>query len=286
MVAASCTTPSALTSDQLAQFAEFGYLTLPGFLDPELTADLKREVDDWAAGGAAVDRYAAPSTPSTEPPARLQLELPEHGRLISHPPLMAMLEQIMGAGFAYHHLHTARHDAGSRGVDWHHDYEQYPQSNRSHVMVHVFYYLNGLDGTIGDLLVLPGSHRVVLDRSAFSQFGTADLPGSVVIDRLSPGSAVIVHSALPHARRAKPGGEDHPRYFIDASYCQRGVKWPSAYNHWRHMLARARELGLDRGNRYGHLFDPDHFFDSVALAKRLREIDQGSLGYRLLGDPA
>ncbi len=282
----ACTAaPACLDAAQLSQFHELGYVVLERFLDDELNQTLKSEVDRWASGGA-LDPYAAPTAP-TAPAAddkpRLQLDLPEHGRLISHPPLMTMLAQIMGEGFAYHHLHTARHDAGAPGVSWHHDYEQLPQSNRSHVMVHVFYYLNGLDGTIGDLLVLPKSHRAVMDRGALNQFETQDLPGSVTIDRLPPGTAVIVHSALLHARRPKPGDEGRARYFIDASYCQKGVRWPCAYL-WRTMLARALELGLDRDGRHAHLFDSEHFFDQFATVAKLQPLLQGSVGHRLVGD--
>jgi hypothetical protein len=165
---------------------------------------------------------------------------------------------------------------GDKGVSWHHDYEQHPQTNRSHGMVHTFWYLNGLDGTIGDLLVLPGTHRLVMERNAYSHFGYAPLPGERVIDRLPPGTAVIVHSALLHARRAKPGGEGRPRYFIDCSYCQAGVRWPGTWN-LRDQFPRARALGLDRGGRHAHLFDEATFFDAAAAQERFKALNRGSL---------
>jgi ectoine hydroxylase-related dioxygenase (phytanoyl-CoA dioxygenase family) len=273
------TATAPLTAAQLKQFEERGYLVLERFLGDDLVARLKAEVDQWVElARGADDRYAAPAT--TPKRNHLQLEQPEHGLLISHPPLMAMLEQLMGTGFGYHHLHTARHDAGCGGVGWHHDYEQLPQSNRAHVMVHVFYYLNGLDGTIGDLLTLPGTHKLVMERNAYGIFGSEKLPGELVIDALPPGSAVIVHSALQHARRAKPGGEGHPRYFIDCSYCQSGVTWPAAWN-FRPQIARAKELGLDRGGRYAHLFDESQFFDVAVAHERFKQANRGSLATRL-----
>ena len=63
-------------------------------------------------------------------------------------------------------------------------------------------------------------------------FGTEPLPNSVTIDNLSPSSVIIVHSALVHGRRKRAGGEGHPRYFTDISYCQRsteadGRRWPA-----------------------------------------------------------
>ena len=51
-------------------------------------------------------------------------------------------------------------------------------------------------------------------------FKDAVLPGSKTFNNLPPGSAVICHSALVHGRRAQPGGEDKPRYFLDISYCR------------------------------------------------------------------
>ncbi len=279
MTNATATSAKPLTDAQTKHFAERGYLVLDGFIPQPLNDLLKREIDTWlAAAKGDDDRYA---TPTGEAPKRpLQIELPEHGKLVSHPPLMDIMEQLMGPGFGYHHLHTARHDAGCDGVNWHHDYEQYPQANRSHLMTHVFYYLNGLDGTVGDLLALPGTQNLVMERNAYSVCGTGTLPGEMVFDNLSPGSAVIVHSALLHARRAKPGGEGKARYFIDCSYCQAGTAWPASWNY-KQQFARARELGLDRGGRYAHLFDEATFFDPQKGMEKLRAINKGSLVQRL-----
>ena len=93
-------------------------------------------------------------------------------------------------------------------------------------MVHCFYYPNGLDGTIGDLMLLPRSHRTVMDRGAFNQLcewgaflpgvsfsaqlsrsivcagGQEKLPGSLLFGSENPlprGSVVIAHSAVGSA---------------------------------------------------------------------------------------
>ena len=123
-------------------------------------------------------------------------------------------------------------------------------------ILHVFYYLNGLNGEIGDLLILPRSHNVLSQRS-LEIFGTKDLPGSISINSLPYGSAIIVHSAIWHARRQKNGGNNNPRYFIDISYCQFGVKWP-AYKELSTteiINKKALYMGLDRGGKYLHLYD-------------------------------
>ena len=144
-------------------------------------------------------------------------------------------------------------------------------------MVHVFYYFNGLNGTIGDLLLVPSSQKAIIDNGALSLLGTENLPGTMVINSLPPGSAVLVHSALWHARRAKPGGEESPRYFADASYCQAGVIWPAyGRKQWREILQRAKSMGLDRGGKYAHLFDETMFFDYLK-ARSVLEKAEGSL---------
>jgi hypothetical protein len=176
---------------------------------------------------------------------------------------MAVLEQLMGPVFAFHHMHSSRHDPGLAGKEWHHDYEQHPQARRSHVMVHVFHYLSGLDGTVGNLVLLPRSHRVIAAKEALNEAGTAPLHGEVVIDDLPPGSTVVVHSALFHARRPRPCEDGHSRYFVDAAYCQGGVAWPVVKPYWIHMLARARALGLDRG-LWPELFAERHFYEPAA----------------------
>ncbi len=207
---------------------------------------------------------------------------PQMGGLTSHPPIINRLRALMGERFAMHHIHSARHEAGNGGVNWHQDYEQYPQTNRSHIMVHVFYYLSGLNGTVGDLLVLPRSQNVVVPNGGMGLFGTQDLPGSLVVDKLTPGSAIIVHSALWHARRPKPGGEDHPRYFIDVSYCQHGVLWP-AYPRIDEINSKALELGLGRDGTCDFLYDSTQFFNRRELDEAFKERNKGSIALQMKG---
>jgi ectoine hydroxylase-related dioxygenase (phytanoyl-CoA dioxygenase family) len=241
---------TALSTEQLQQFHEEGFTLLPSFFGADEVAAFKADIDQ-----IMVDRAAGGTVPYL-------CEYPALGPLISHPKVMEVVEQVAGPGYAFHHLHAVRQDAGNPGVHWHQDYEQEPQANRYHVMVHLFYYLNGLNGEVGDLLVLPRTQDTVIANNALKVLGEERLPGEVVVDDLPPGSAVLVHSAVWHARRAKLGGEGKPRYFADASYCQAGIKWPSySPKSWPDILRRCRELGLDRGGKHAHLFDDSHFFD-------------------------
>jgi hypothetical protein len=303
-----------LTADDLRSFDD-GYHIARGILGPDEIAALKEDVDEMtrAAGGArSIGEGLSPRArervsrlvrspllhqlPSELPRAH---EMPHIGRLIWHPRIMRVLDQLMvswrpraewsldgGAPpvldapdnpdrgrYVFHHINAARHDAGTRGLPWHHDYDQYPQTNRSHLMVHVLIYLNGLNGTVGDLMLAPGTHRSVVSKRAFWHMGWQPLPTSVVINDLPPGSAVFMNSAMLHARIPKPGGEEDPRYFLDCSYSQHGVLWPNGYAGSHKML---RERHLAEGGDRPWLFDQRWFFDSVA-AHNITENARGSL---------
>ncbi|MDX1933275.1 MAG: phytanoyl-CoA dioxygenase family protein [Capsulimonadales bacterium] len=262
-------TAGPLSEAQAERFREEGYLIFPGFFDPTECASLKADIDRLTDL-----RQRREKTP-------FLCEFPHLGPLISHPRIMEIAGAVLGPGFAFHHLHAVRQDAGTPGVCWHQDYEQIPQTNRSHVMVHFFYYLNGLNGTVGDLLFIPRTWKRVVGNGDLCFLGTIDLPNMVTVNDLPPGSAVLVHSGLWHARRAQPGGEETPRYFADASYCQAGIRWPSyGIREWRDLLRTARERGLDRDGQYAHLFDESHFFDRAAGSETFKQ-QQGSLAIRL-----
>jgi hypothetical protein len=254
-----------VTDAERAQFKEQGFFIRHGFLDAARVAAISAEVDRFAAtepkfDGRNFDRYDALS------------------ELTVDDGTLAIVAALMGGqGFIFHHSHAAAHPSGLQGIAWHHDYEQIPQTNRSHLQIHVLHYLNGLDGTVGDLLLAPGTHRSVMRRDALSFYGYDDLPGTIVLDDLPPGSTVFAHSALVHARRPKSGG-GRTRYFIDISYMQKGVLWPSyGREGWRDMLLR---LDAKVGSRRPGLFDPQGFFDIADGVARVGRA-QGSLALRL-----
>ena len=264
-----------IDEELLEQFQRDGYVVFEGFLSPVVIESVRDAVDRFAAAEKPFDGRHVPGYPEL-------VDLATDRRVLE------LVESVMGGTeFTVHHCHAARHDAGLGGVNWHHDYEQVPQTNRAHMQVHILAYLNGLNGTIGDLLVWPGSHRAVMRRDACAFVGTELLPGSVVIDDLQPGSVMLVHSALVHARRPRPGGENNPRYFIDISYCDRAVRWPSyGRDGWEEMLrafaaaAAATPDGRAALDRYPHLFDESTFFDIADAVARIKGLD-GSLAVLL-----
>lgn len=260
---------NCLTDEEIERFHEEGFLLFEGLLDAD---HCKRLADD-------VDRLEADREKGEKPMVITYREL---GLLTSEPKVMDRVGDLMGTQFALHHIHAVRQGPGTRASRWHQDYEQSPQTNRSHLMMHVFFYLNGLNGEVGDLLVLPKSHKTVAANNAFGLFDTDDLPGSLTFDNLPPGSAVIVHSAVQHARRPKPGGENNPRYFIDSSYCQNGVKWPAYRNEYHAEINKtALEMGLGRDGKYDFVYDTSNFFNRREYHDVLEQKNNGSLALQL-----
>ena len=249
-----------LTAHQVAQFEEHGYLVLPGFLPADLVERVKAETDHWVDDGLRARSIACSVDPAQGVPPRVELEMPAHGELVTYAPLMNSLYGLLGGEFVFHHLHSDRQAPDLPGKDWHHDYEQNPQTDRAFGMIHTLHYLDGLDPSSAALAVLPGSHREIAAKTDRARFGTAPLPGEVLFDRLPAGSTVVLHSALFHARRARPASVK-PRYMVDASYCQIGTAWPPVKPYWRHVLRRGRELGLDDG--WPELLAEHHFQEFV-----------------------
>ncbi|MEV4118531.1 phytanoyl-CoA dioxygenase family protein [Micromonospora sp. NPDC049645] len=241
------------------QFARDGYLVLAGLIPPDLVERLKPEVDRWSDDGLRAASIEAALNGDTAGPPQVEIEMPAHGRLACLPDLMRVLDQVLGRDFVFHHMHSCRQDPTTGGKPWHHDYEGPESTDRDGLMVHALHYLDGLTEDVSPLVVVPGSHRRVVDKHELVALGTRPLDGEVVIDRLPPGSTVLAHSALWHARR-KTARDAHSRYFIDTSYCQGDRRWRPVKPYWRDILRRAHELRLGRP-AYPRLFDDGPFLE-------------------------
>jgi hypothetical protein len=253
---------------ELERFWESGYVVLPDILPPGLVSRLTSEADWWVDSGTRADSIGACLDPDRrDPPAKVELELQAHGELATFPPLLTLLCQLTGGSFVFHHLHSDRLEPERPGKAWHHDYERGPRTDTRHIMVHILYYLDGIDTDMASLVVLPGSHRTIGAKDALAHLGTDELAGEVIIDSLPPGSAVVLHSAQLHARRPRAGRPSRrPRYFTDASYCQTGTLWPPVKPYWRLVLEKGRQLRWDR-ERWPELFAERHFTEYVRPAR-------------------
>ena len=185
-----------------------------------------------------------------------------HSKLLTHPAIMEINDKLFGKkSFRFHHMHSTCHVAGTPSLGWHHDYEEKRVSNRDHLMVHMLIYLTGLNGTIGDLLVVPGSHKELVHHKHYFKDDFNVFTNKITINDLPSGSLVLIHSGLIHGRVKKSGGEGFPRYFIDLSYCSANSFWPSYLGRrdWRDVLSRLRESDK---TEYAEIFKEDCFKDS------------------------
>ncbi len=255
----------AFTPHELDMFTRDGFIIRPHFFSEALMAPLRDELQWWSRQSPPPDAYT----------------LPIHGNLIAHEPLMHRMEQLCGPKFRFHHLNTYYQTAGDTGVPWHNDYEQVAlPMPRTHANIIVLFYPGGLNGEVGDLVVVPGTQRRIAAWDAYGFLGTAVLPGEVVIDRLPPGSAVFCHTGLVHCRRPQVGAG--PRYFTDLSYVASGVRWPATCQYdWRAMYRFCREHAYDQGGRYAHLFEDDDFFDWHAAQAQMAGLRQTDIYDRL-----
>jgi hypothetical protein len=237
------------TKIDVSEFRDKGFLILPGLLDADLIDSVKRKI---------VELEGHPELPPV---------LDETiSSLLVHPQITKLLSEVMeGKKYVFHHLHASQQKAGVANLAWHHDYEQYPSGPRTHTMVHVFLYLNGLNGTIGDLLLVPGSHREIVDRYYYADKDFDYFSNIVTLNDLKPGSVVVINSALIHARRAKPGGESLPRFFVDMSFCQAGNTWPPYLEagNWRAILNTLRNRHASLNEMQQSLFDESLFHQSL-----------------------
>jgi ectoine hydroxylase-related dioxygenase (phytanoyl-CoA dioxygenase family) len=194
--------------DILAKFESEGYLIAENVLMPLELEQLKNAIDCIPNNGHA---YMNPTI----------------SKLAIHPKVLEFSALIFGGErFHFHHIHAARHEAGMPSLGWHHDYEQsrFRRSNKR--MIHIFFYLSGLNGEIGDLLLVPKSHVWNVPRYRFSSCAFNHFSEIIRINKLAPGNLLIINSRLLHAREAQPGGENTHRYFLDMSLCEGGTVWP------------------------------------------------------------
>ncbi len=237
------TAPGAvLSSTQLDAFLRTGYLVLPGFLSAALLERLRPEVDRWVDEGLRAQSIACCLEENRgQLPPLLELEMPAHAELLALPALLQVLVDLLGPSFVFHHLHSDRHEPGVAGKAWHHDCETNSRNDPDLLMVHALHYLEGLDESVGSLVVLPGSHTERVAKAARPIWHRChpgrggDRPPAARFDR----AAALGALPRPPPVVVRDLGAGRRRYFVDASYCQTGALWRPVKPYWRYMLARA-----------------------------------------------
>ena len=157
-----------ISQRDVEQYRETGYLVVPDVLDAALlgrvSGALDRLVADASSVSAHTDVYDLEPSHTPEVPKVRRIKLPHthtpiFWELAQHPPLVAILDKLLGpSGVRLHgskiNLKEPHHGSP---VEWHQDWAFYPHTNDDLLAVGVM-----LDDAFlenGPLLVVPGSHK-------------------------------------------------------------------------------------------------------------------------------
>ncbi len=203
-----------LSTSDAAFYREQGYLVVPSVLDePTLRrarAEMVRILDGARALTAHTDVYDLEPGHRPDDPRVRRVKTPHRffpafQSLMRHPPLVAILQDLLGASVRLHgskiNLKSPRYGSA---VEWHQDWAFYPHTNDDLLAVGVM--LDDCTSDNGPLLVVPGSHRgPTFDHHAGGYFCGAIDPAAIrdEIARAVPltghaGSVSFHHVRLVH----------------------------------------------------------------------------------------
>jgi phytanoyl-CoA hydroxylase len=253
-----------ISQRDVEQYRETGYLVVPDVLDAALLARVRGALDRLVADASAVSAHTdvydlEPShTPETPKVRRIKLphtHTPVFWELAQHPPLVSILEKLLGpSGVRLHgskiNLKEPHHGSP---VEWHQDWAFYPHTNDDLLAVGVM-----LDDAFlenGPLLVVPGSHKgPVWDHHSDGFFCGAMDPIRKEVDFESAvpltgraGSMSFHHVRLVHG--SAQNVSDKPRRLLLYEYSA-GDAFPlmgiKDYSAWNKALVSGSPTNLPR----------------------------------------
>lgn len=214
--------PDAFSDDEVARFERDGFLVARGLVGEPLrqrmldvTLDSLARLVEPIEFEADVHYPGAPESRAAtggRTARRLKQALSRDAvfmEWLTHPPLVGRLEQLLGPAYfcplAHHNCIMTKHPAFSSDTGWHQDMRYWSFAEPE--LVTVWLALGSERPDNGCLRVIPGSHRLPLERSRFDDvmFFRDDLPeNQALIDQaqyaiLDPGDALFFHSKTLHA---------------------------------------------------------------------------------------
>ena len=157
-----------ISQRDVEQYRESGYLVVPDVLDAALLARVRASLDGLVADAGAVTEHTdvydlepghTPGNPKVRRIKMPHTHTPLFWDLANHPPLVSILEKLLGpSGVRLHgsKINLKEPHYGSP-VEWHQDWAFYPHTNDDLLAVGVM-----LDDAFlenGPLMVVPGSHK-------------------------------------------------------------------------------------------------------------------------------
>ena len=155
-----------LTSAQVEQYRELGYLVVPDVLGRELLAEVKRRVDAIVAEAAKVtahtEVYDLEDSHSAQEPRVRRIKTPHKHfpfftELTRNPRITSILAQLIGPNIRLHGSKLNMKSAGyGAPVEWHQDWAFYPHTNDDILATGI--YLDDCDAANGPMCVVAGTH--------------------------------------------------------------------------------------------------------------------------------
>jgi ectoine hydroxylase-related dioxygenase (phytanoyl-CoA dioxygenase family) len=228
-----------LTSAQVEQYRELGYLVVPGVLDRDLLAEVRRAVDAIVADAAKViehtDVYDLEDSHSPQAPRVRRIKTPHKhfpffADLTRSGRITAILAQFLGPDIRLHGSKLNMKSAGyGAPVEWHQDWAFYPHTNDDVLATGI--YLDDCELENGPMCVVPGTHKgPVYDHHADGYFCGAMDPelDGVGYAKAVPltgtaGSMTIHHARLVHGSALNTSAK--PRRLLLHEYAAADA-WP------------------------------------------------------------
>ncbi|MBX3012818.1 MAG: phytanoyl-CoA dioxygenase family protein [Caldilineaceae bacterium] len=222
--------PLILTDNELYFYQEYGYLTIPGFLAPDVVADLREQVlDVLAANGIAraqLDQANDTADKLRQNPQYVAGSLLDG--LINGPNTLAIASQLIG-GRAVRYLPFTAVKAGGGGGQFHfHQDNNYTQHDPALGSINIWVALVDMTPENGCLQMVPGSHKEgVLE---WENAGDGDTHRKVKLDpktflpiRMRAGDAVAFTRLTVHG--SGPNYTNQARVAYGLQYHREDVKY-------------------------------------------------------------
>jgi phytanoyl-CoA hydroxylase len=228
-----------LTAAQVEQYKELGYLVVPGVLDRDLLAEVRRAIDAIVADAAKVtehtDVYDLEDSHSPQAPRVRRIKTPHKhfpffADLTRSGRITAILAQFLGPDIRLHGSKLNMKSAGyGAPVEWHQDWAFYPHTNDDVLATGI--YLDDCELENGPMCVVPGTHKgPVYDHHADGYFCGAMDPelDGVGYAKAVPltgtaGSMTIHHARLVHGSALNTSAK--PRRLLLHEYAAADA-WP------------------------------------------------------------
>jgi ectoine hydroxylase-related dioxygenase (phytanoyl-CoA dioxygenase family) len=216
---------SVITSDQVAQFREQGFIVLPDAVTPEQLSALRAELAGWVeqsrahegAWDSLIDgrpRFdVAPGHRADHPQLR-RVNAPSevsavYREVMQNSRMTDMVAALIGPDVAYHHCKiNLKLPGANTEAAWHQDFPFTPHTNDD--MVTALLFLDDVTMENGALMVLPGSHLTGLHSLYRNGRFVAKVSDDVAmaaqaraVPAIGPaGSVCLMHTAVLHGSEA------------------------------------------------------------------------------------